>query len=233
MEHNQYRSHDPGKHLRGCGETKTKDWIGTLSQMRQTEETAGCRDGQGPEGRHPSSRWRPSNLPSELHEEPTGWSPSWKEFEEWSSSSRKDRLRASKSPMPPRQQIGDCNNPERGELARLLPSLREKESPRAEHSLWWSPRNSWEGEPEREEAAMKMEWDVPSSRPPPPKVPPLCPSRWTSGGRGSRRPWETRDMAPTLKDFFEVGDLRIPLDLRAGDVEEGHLESQELREKLL
>ena len=82
---------------------------------------------------------------------------------------------------------------------------------------------------------MRKGLDTPNATPPQPKVPLPCPSRWSNGGRGSRQLWEARDMAPTSKDFFEVGDLRMPLNAtldRRGDEDDGRLEPHELREAL-
>ena len=56
MEHHLYRSHDPGKHLRGCGEAETEgnELINRPTDDKTKEHAA--VGGQGLEGKHPSSR---------------------------------------------------------------------------------------------------------------------------------------------------------------------------------
>ena len=69
---------------------------------------------------------------------------------------------------------------------------------------------------------MRKGCSSPFSKPPPPKVPPPCPSRWSSGGRGKGHG------SYFEKFFFGVGERRMPLkatlDRQDGDDEAGRLE---------
>ena len=83
-----------------------------------------------------------------------------------------------------------CNSLEKGEPARSSPWKSRTEPPRGKAFPRWRKGNNTEegAEPLTEEEVMRTGHGSPTSTPPPPKVPPPCPTRWTSGGTDSRLP---------------------------------------------
>ena len=151
---------------------------------------------------HPSGLWSPSNRSSKRIWGPTGWTPSWSEFEEHTRSTETGLSWASTTPRSSIQQTDGCRIQEIGEPAWSLPWQEEPKPPHRELSPWWRKGSSLAGElePEREEEVMRRGGDIPFSTLRPPTVLLPCPSRWSNGGKDSRQPWEARDMASTFEN---------------------------------